>query len=161
MLTQNRLRELVHYNMLTGVMLRKKYSIKRGAYLTQINSCDDRGYLVVRLDGTLYRVHRLAMLYVYGTFFDVIDHRNGVLGDNRFTNLRVCSQQQNMQNRGIPVSNTSGYKGVGWSTTRKKFRAYCSNKHLGYFDTPSEASEAYVKYARQLHGEFYRGVEYA
>ena len=62
-------------------------------------------------------------------------------------------------------SNTSGYTGVSWNKRHKKWVAQISSKgkykHLGYFDDPKEAAEAYKK-ARKIEAnklkELYRDV---
>jgi len=90
----------------------------------------------------------------------IVDHINGDKLDNRKCNLRICTQAQNCCNSKKQKNNTSGYKGVCWHTTRKKwFSSIKYNKKnisLGYFNTPEEAYAAYCKAAKELHGEFAR-----
>lgn len=87
-----------------------------------------------------------------------VDHREGVGLDNRRSNLRACSHQQNLANTGASRNNKLGLKGV-WAHGRK-FRAsiYRNGKteHLGGFDTPEEAAEAYAIEAKKHYGEFAR-----
>jgi len=54
----------------------------------------------------------------------------------------------------MPTSFT-GLKGVAKSM-KKRYRARLCNKHLGSFDTPEEAHEAYVKAAIERFGEYAR-----
>lgn len=88
------------------------------------------------------------------------DHINGNGLDNRRCNLRSTSRAQNSVNTGIKKNNTSGYKGVDWSKTRKKWRARIrvngERVGLGYYDSPEEAGAAYDEAARIYHGEFAR-----
>jgi len=56
-------------------------------------------------------------------------------------------------------TNTSGYKGVSWSTRAKKWRAMCchAGKHhfLGYHETAEAAKRAYDDFASRVFGEFF------
>ena len=51
------------------------------------------------------------------------DHINHNPLDNRKSNLRFVSQQENVYNRGIQKTNTSGVIGVYWLKDRNKWRA--------------------------------------
>lgn len=88
----------------------------------------------------------------------VVDHKNRNGCDNRPENLRLCSNQQNLFNRGAQSNNTTGYKGV--SPRGKKFRASIQHNgkhiHIGYFDTALEAHVAYCRKALEFYGEFAR-----
>ena len=86
--------------------------------------------------------------------WSLVDHINGNPLDNRRENLRVCSQQENSCNRGKNSNNKSGYKGVSWNKQCEKWRAAINGKHIGIFDTPEEAHQAYCEAARELHNEF-------
>lgn len=61
-------------------------------------------------------------------------------------------------NRGKNKNNKSGYKGVFWSKSAKKWTAQiCKDnkkKHLGLFNTPEEAYKEYIKQAKVLHKEY-------
>jgi len=87
-----------------------------------------------------------------------IDHINRNKLDNRKNNLRYCSRSQNIWNRGIQKSNTSGFNGVTWHKRIKKWqvRIAINNKrlHLGYFSDIKLAADTYNAYATSLHGKF-------
>jgi hypothetical protein len=89
-----------------------------------------------------------------------VDHINGNLLDNRRENLRICTQAENRYNSQKSKSNTSGYKGVSWSNSVKKWRSQIrrnkKNLHLGYYDTPEEAYATYCIASKKYHGEFGR-----
>jgi len=74
----------------------------------------------------------------------VNDHINRDKLDNRRENLRHCTQAENAKNRSLPVTNTSGFKGVSLERTTGKWKAQIvhngKNYYLGIFDTPEEAS---------------------
>ena len=85
-----------------------------------------------------------------------IDHINHDKTDNRRSNLREVSNQQNQMNQKIKNNNTSGFKGV--SKQGKKFKSMImidgKRKFIGYFNTPIEAAIAYDKEAEEHFGEF-------
>jgi len=89
-----------------------------------------------------------------------VDHANGNPLDNRKRNLRVCSRVQNASNIKRRKDNSSGYKGVSFMASRRRWRARISvarrEHHLGLFDTAEEAAHAYNKAAVAMHGEFAR-----
>lgn len=71
------------------------------------------------------------------------DHINRDKLDNRKSNLRTVTTQQNRYNIGMYKNNTSGH--VGIVKQRKRWRARIgghSGNHLGMFDTLEEAIEA-------------------
>jgi hypothetical protein len=107
------------------------------------------------IDGKPLLMHRLVANAPKRMVVDHINH-NGL--DNRRTNLRLCTHQQNQRHRRPKRGCSSKYKGVSWSKTRMKFRAMiCLNAkriHLGYFVSEIDAAKAYDKKARELFGEF-------
>jgi hypothetical protein len=86
------------------------------------------------------------------------DHRDGDGLNNQRENLRVCTRLENIRNRGRHKRNTSGYKGVSWYKSTKKWMAQIcvNNKHvyLGYFKEKEEAYMVYCEAAKKYHGEF-------
>lgn len=96
--------------------------------------------------------------FLIGAKGEFVDHINGDGLDNRKSNLRLCSNAQNVQNTGLTRANTSGYKGIRLRNGRWDSRITCLNKtyHLGVFSTKEEAARAYNAAAIELHGEFAR-----
>ena len=83
--TAERVRELLHYDPLTGVF-RWKQDRFSGRYGKQIAAKagdvfgyeHGNGYLRGHLDGKKYFLHRLAWLYVHGEWPEFhVDHRDG------------------------------------------------------------------------------------
>lgn len=107
--------------------------------------------------GRLILMHRIILNAPKGI---QVDHINMNTLDNRKQNLRLATSAENQRNRKIFVNNTSGYKGVHWKKQAHRWVATITvnNKdiHLGYFDTPEEAYEAYCKAAKYYHGKFAR-----
>ena len=91
-----------------------------------------------------------------------IDHINGDKGDNRIANLRLCTINQNRQNKPKYKNNKSGFKGVCFESgeREKPWRArIVVNKKaisLGNFHTKLEAHHAYQEAAKKYFGEFNR-----
>ena len=146
-LTAEVLRQLFSYSPGTGIFTRK-VSTNNRTKIGEIAGCRrPDGYLCTRLGGKSYQMHRLAWLYVHGAWPDgQIDHINGDRTDNRISNLRDVSHVENGRNQKLGATNKSGANGVHWFSSRKKWRAAITvngkSRHLGYFDTVAEASEA-------------------
>jgi hypothetical protein len=160
-LTAERLRELLHYNEVTGEFRRRvtvRYNARAGDLA---GSTDKRGYRQINVDGTVYRGHRLAILYTTGAWPDHdVDHRDGVRSNNAFRNLRPATMSQNIANSRRPLHNTSGFKGVGWDKKARKWRATIEVRgrriYLGLFETLEAAAASYHAAAIQHFGEFAR-----
>lgn len=86
-----------------------------------------------------------------------VDHKNRNPKDNRLTNLRLLTKNQNMQNRRSKKNGKSKYKGVTFNKESKKkpWKARINynkrQKYLGSFGTELEAFQAYQKEARRLN----------
>lgn len=104
-------------------------------------------YIGCRLNGKLYRFHRLAWLWFYGEWpVHPIDHINGDPADNRIDNLRLATPLENMRNMKKSKANLSGHVGVSWKPSAKLWQARIKVKHksihLGYFKENGPAIEA-------------------
>lgn len=158
-LTQERLKELLHYDPDTGVFTWKANSYRRKAgSIAGYNN--GKGYIQMRIDSKFYYAHRLAWMWVHGEFpKNEIDHINNVKSDNRISNLRSASRTENLRNMSLTKQNSSGVKGVYWFKRTGKWRAVIRtgggvHLHLGYHDD-IELAELIVEEARRkYHGEF-------
>lgn len=155
MITQKDLKQYLEYLPETGEFFANKKSINRPAG-RKLGTVHSTGYVVIRIKDKLYKAHRLAWLYMTGEFpGNVIDHINRDKKDNRFVNLRDVTRSDNSENNPIKRSNSSGFVGVSWYAPTKKWRARImygyKGKHLGYFQTPQEAHEAYCVAAKKYH----------
>lgn len=160
MLTQDRLKDLLHYDPDTGVFT-WRVATNRRVRVGAVAGCrNEKGYIRIRIDGRNYRAHRLAFLYVNGTFPPAdVDHIDRRPSNNRWDNLRPATRSDNNKNIRINSNNTSGWKGVIWNKRDRKWVAQAKLngrfRSLGYYTTPEEASDAYEAFARKHHGEFY------
>lgn len=88
-----------------------------------------------------------------------VDHWDGDTLNNRRSNLRVCSNAENIRNMKIR-GGTSQFKGVYWNKDRKHWRAQImldyKKRNLGGFSTEEDAARAYDAAALRLFGEFAR-----
>ena len=173
-LTESHLKSLLEYSPETGAFwyIRDSGNVKAG---TVVNLITAHGYRSVMINYKWYPLHRLAWLWMTGSFPAKglqIDHRNGIKTDNRWCNLRLSSPSQNQQNAKKPTHNSTGVKGVlliqGRGNRRPAYEAriekegkhYCRSKS---FDPSSEVSKqlalGYVTTWLQtkraeIHGEF-------
>ena len=155
MITQERLKELFHYEKRTGVFTRIKTvsSNARAGDLAGYKGVDGR--VILWVDRKMYKAHRLAWLYVYGEFpKGCIDHINHDNSDNRISNLRDVTQKENSKNASMSKNNTSGHTGVYWEKLISKWRAaiFSDGKriHIGVFrhkkDAVAARKAAEIKY---------------
>jgi len=157
-LTQDLLHELFEYR--DGVLYWKVAKAKRIKAGDAAGCLNATGYLCTRINEKKYRNHRIIFLMHYGYLPQFLDHIDGNRLNNRIENLRPATLGENSRNARIGKRNTSGFKGVSWSTSAKKWQAQLminrKAKYLGVFKTVEEAAEAVKKAREELHGEFAR-----
>jgi hypothetical protein len=159
-LTQERLKSLLDYDSSTGLFRRKV----RTSYCRIGDIAGSRtanGYWVIWVDGTRRFAHRLAWLFTHGAWpREHLDHKNGVMTDNRIENLREATYSQNQANS--KLRKMRRYKGVYLQKDGRRnpweaqIRKDGKTHHLGHFATEFEAHQAYIGAAREMHGEFMR-----
>lgn len=166
MISQERLKELLSYDPLTGVFL---WRVKRCNKMPgDVAGCNkNRNYTVVYVEGKFYRAHRLAWFYMNGVWPSTfIDHRDTNKHNNAWDNLRLATKSQNQANVGLIKSNASGFKGVSRYSAGQSYgkpwqasiRKDGKSRHLGHFSTQKEAHAAYVLAAETIFGEFARAA---
>lgn len=108
-------------------------------------------YFQKRINKKIITLHRFIMNAPKGIYIDHIDHNTL---NNQKSNLRICSNADNIRNGKLRVNNKSGYTGVRYRKDRKKWYAYIKvnykNITLGTYKTKEEAinarKEAEIKY---------------
>lgn len=153
-LTQERLKELVHYDPVTGIWTRL---VKRSNYDIgdQAGNVGAKGYWVLRIDGQRYRSARLAFLYMTGKWPEhQADHKNRNRLDDRWANLRDRTPKQQSRNRDAPIGK-SGVRGVHSYKKRHVARIVDSDGqviYLGIYDTRQQAAEVHLAAHKRLFG---------
>lgn len=143
-LTQDYLKKILHYDPDTGefTWTDRKKNINR----PEAGSSDSKGYEIIMINQKNYRAHRLAWLYMYGVMpKNQIDHINHVPYDNRVSNLREVTNQENQRNRRYS-GNSSGVIGVCFDKARSKWKPHIKVDgtliNLGRFDKLEDAVKA-------------------
>jgi HNH endonuclease len=155
MVTQERLKEVLAYEADTG-LFRWRERAGRAIVGQVAGGIRERGYRVIRVDGVLYRAHRLAFLYVYGCWpSHGIDHINGRTDDNRLANLREASASINAQN--VVDYQTTGVERRPSGSFRAVLKLAGRKLHVGTFATEAEAKAAYLEAKRQRHPGYVEG----
>ena len=156
MITQDYLQSILHYNPETGIftwlkpnkMSSKKVGDRAGK--TKI-----KYYITITIDGRSYKAHRLAWLYMTGSFpASFIDHKDRVKYNNAWINLRAVTPAGNCRNRKLKADNTSGVSGVNFNKRANKWvvrlgvdgKRYC----FGHYKTLDEATEVRNREIKKL-----------
>src|SRR3990167_5558909 len=106
----------------------------------------------------IYKNGKRTSLYMHKLLINTseeVDHINGDGFDNRKSNLRIATRQQNAMNQ-HRVSPTTGYRGVykKWNGFYAGLETKGKSIHFGVYKTAIEAARAYNKGAKQYFGEF-------
>ena len=100
-------------------------------------------------------MHRLIMRCPKDKVVDHIDHNQL---NNRKSNLRICTQAENVANTTSRRGTSSQYKGVSWFKPNQIWIAYITVKqkkiHLGCFRDEQEAAKTYDAAAVKHFKEF-------
>lgn len=144
-LTAERVRQLLHYDPLTG-------EFTRNGSIAGYRRKD--GYVSISVDGIQHLASRLAWVYTTGEWpIFTIDHEDLDRSNNKWTNLKDKTHIENMHNQKVRKNSKTGVLGV--CPERGKFVAQiCKNYkviRLGRFDTIEEASAAYKEAKQRLH----------
>lgn len=115
-------------------------------------SQDSNGHLYTRVRNIRYiYAHQIVWTLTYGKMpVGCIDHIDGDPHNNAIGNLRDVSRKLNNRNAKMPKNNTSGVTNVSWQQHCKMWRVRIkteeSYKHIGYYTTIEDATEARDKF---------------
>lgn len=159
-ITQKIVKELLHYDPLTGDLTWKERdaswfaSERRGVHWNTRFANKAAGYVdtnsrgyknrVVTVLGDDYYAHQLAWVYMRGLPIPPeIDHLDRDATNNAWDNIEASSRKKNMLNKSRYRNNKSGRTGVSWVNRDKKWCAHISIngnfRSLGYYGTIIEA----------------------
>lgn len=160
-LSHNRLKEILHYNPVTGVFTWKERIARKVRVGDKAGTHAHGGYILIIAFRKRYYAHRLAWFYMTGEWPPShVDHANLMPGDNRWRNLRAATQSTNMANASRRCTNRSGFKGVHFDAAKSKWQATLTHDYkrhfLGRYDDKIEAAKAYDRGAKKHFGEFAR-----
>ena len=137
-----RLNELFSYDSLTGLVTRKRTGKHVGT--------NNDGHLRVSVDKQAYQLHRIVWKLHTGDDPSPyeIDHINRIRDDNRITNLRLSTTQENLKNKSSYSSNKSGFPNVFKRGKRyvASIRQDGVKTYLGSFNTAQGAYNAVQAY---------------
>jgi hypothetical protein len=101
------------------------------------------------------RMHRAIIPNVEGM---EIDHINGNGLDNSRSNLRVVTKSQNQQSKGFYSNNKSGFKGVCWNKSSRKWEVQVRKGGVcvfrALFDDKNFAASVAQAKRQEIHGRF-------
>lgn len=130
-------------------------------------------WYAMRIGQTFYAVSRVdeqsnRYTYLHHFIFELlgidipegmtVDHadRDGL--NNRLDNLRLATQTQQNWNQSKRANNKSGYIGVSFHKTSRKWVACAclngTNRNLGYFDDPISAAIVRDEFIKKHRGDF-------
>ncbi|MCA9324648.1 HNH endonuclease [Candidatus Saccharibacteria bacterium] len=119
-------------------------------------SLHSKGYAAAKINKIVVKLHRFVMNAPVGK---PIDHINQNKLDNRKSNLRYCTPEQNSANIDYPQKNNKcGARGVSLKKGRYVAQIRLDGKpvHLGYFNDIESASKAYKDAKRQKEKQLWQ-----
>lgn len=145
--------EVVLYNKQNEEVARTLIDLDDIDKVKQYKWCIVKGYAVRGSDSS--GIHRLIMNCPKGM---VVDHINHNPLDNRKSNLRICTQRQNVINSSKRSNNTSGVTGVSWNKVKGKWMSVIvvdgKTVFLGYFKDIKYATYARKQAEMEYFGEY-------
>ncbi|MFO0448261.1 MAG: HNH endonuclease signature motif containing protein [Pseudomonadota bacterium] len=151
------IRGCLTYDAATGELRWRRAAGNRAAG-ARAGSANSGGYVLVRVNGREYCAHRVAWAMAHGEWpaaDRVIDHANNNPGDNRLSNLRLATQSENCANRSYrrrPWHGTHLHRSSGKYAAQIKVNGLM--RHLGLFESRTEAKAAYDAAAKRAFGDF-------
>jgi hypothetical protein len=122
-----------------------------------VAGCINGGRVSICIFGRQNLAHRLAWLYVYGSWPRMpLDHIDGDQTNNRISNLRMATKSQNGQNvKKARRNSKSGVLGVYWNKRFSKWIAELTldgkRVHCSYHRLIDDAAAAYAKAKSEFH----------
>lgn len=153
--------EIVFHDEYAEIVLYNKENLECARSIIDLGYVDKLKQYKWSLRGDGYCVNKIGLLH--RVIMDcpedmLIDHISRDKLDNRKSNLRICTKQQNNINKGIISKNTSGTTGVIWDKSRNKWRSQIKlngkNRILGRFNNIEDAIKSRLEAEKEYFGEF-------
>lgn len=157
LLTPEELRARLHYEPETGVFTWRD-GRRAGQSAGGVTGPDRAPCIGIGINHGFYKAHRLAFLWMLGRWpTNFVDHCDGNSLNNRWANLRECTNAENIRN-GKARGGVCRKKGVTREAGAYRARIVVDGKaiNLGRHTSREAAHEAYRIAARKYHGEFAR-----
>jgi hypothetical protein len=126
-----------------------------------LNLPSGKSYWQTQINGQPFYVHRIVFSLLKNKNISTdleVDHVDGNGLSNTRRNLRAATEAQNKHNSSNYRSNTTGFKGVGYSKVGKYWmgRVMCNGKlhTIRGCPTPAKAAELLQELREKLHKEF-------
>jgi hypothetical protein len=152
-------RELLRYDPDTGIFRwgPSAYARVRGKPAGTVSPTV--GYRYIRVAGVKIPAARLAWVYMTGENpSGIVDHISRDKTDDRWINLRLANPTGNNANRKVQANSRSQVKGAQYEPRTGRYysriKAGGVSRHLGTYETPEEANDAYARAARVAFGEY-------
>ena len=153
------IRRTVSYEWDTGKFYSRvnNSNVKVGDELTgTVKEC---GHVRISVNNKGILAHRLAYILMDKEVPEFIDHKDQDPTNNKWSNLRAATFQQNQWNTGKRTTNTSGYKNVSKVKNKERWTVSVTTpngrKYIGSFKCPELANEAAITARKKYQGEFY------
>lgn len=162
---QNDKNEIRTYEDYAILVLKNKYGEIVGESIVDIDDVDiisqykwslgNHGYVTSGAGKNQILLHRLLSHAPDDVY---VDHINRNKLDNRKSNYRFCTNQENNRNKGLYSHNTSGITGVTWNKERNKWQAQIvvnnQNINLGRFLSFGDAVKARLRAEEKYFKDF-------
>lgn len=160
--SQENLKYLINYNPDTGVFTWRVSINPNSKVGSVVATKHQEGYTFLTLNKKIYKLHRLAFLYMLGYYPEEVDHINNKRDDNRWCNLRAASKTENQHNAGLRSDNTSGIKGIskyglGYKASIQSHKKQYSKCFPLYkYGTQEKSLDAAIDWLRTLRQELHK-----
>lgn len=166
--TKNDPNEIIDYDDYCEIVLYDKNSEEKCRAIIDIEDkelvlgkkwcINNSGYIITGSSSPFVYLHRLIMDAQEGEY---VDHISGDKLNNRKSELRLCTNQENSQNKTkLPSDNTSGILGVHFDKSRNKWKVEIGvkgkNKYIGRFDLLEDAIIA----RKEAEGKYFKNISY-